>query len=172
MLPIMFHGRFWWPPAAQDKLCKMTVRTPYIAPRPQVLYHGTTLMNAHAILRHGPAGKELYVTPSVRVAESFARKKLPWFGTPQQRTVAVLKLVPRTGVLTMAQPVLTKLYNGGISAQYPDTLHYDHADMGWNPQYQYQFLTPRGFRKFNVSLIDDMFGSSSHGAPNCFGPCC
>ena len=123
----------------------------------QRFYHGTTLDRAQSILAQGPSGREFYVTPEPRIAKYFAIMKQPWFGSVQQRTLAILELTPITDTLIVAEPKITlpPLGAGTLVAQYPNTAHYRQADLAWNPQHEYQFLTSRGREQFRIRLPEE-----------------
>lgn len=151
-------------PTVPTSTCpKQPPRTRYREVTATKLYHGTTLERAESILKNGPQGKALYVTPSPRVAENFACMKRPCFGSQRQRTIAILSLTPRTDTLSLAEPIVTLTpFGGRLVAQYQDNSHYDQADLAWNPQYQYQFLTQKGAAKYTMTLPEAQIK-----APNC-----
>lgn len=120
-------------------------------------YHGTTIEAARDILRRGMAGRRFYITGRKSVARQFAESKSTeqrWrhLFSGKDYSPCVLALRKKKGeVITYCKPQTHSSRIGLSHIDWNQDL-LERADKSNNGVFD--FLTPRGFSKFDVTVVD------------------
>ena len=120
-------------------------------------YHGTTVENARHILKDGMAGSQFYVTRRQSLARGFSGTKTleQWWSrlfNAKDYSACVLALRQKDGErLKRCKP---RHHNCRVGLNHIDWNQAELAAADISSNGVFDFLTPNGFSKFEVSIVD------------------